>query len=89
MCGILGYNFKSNYSLEKATKLLKNRGPDNTSTYNINNNYFGHTTLKIVDLNNNANQPMIFDDILIVHISEYSDTHVGQHSDTLVKIFSR
>ena len=70
MCGILGSNFKSNYDFKKATQIMQNRGPDNTSIQNIYNNYFGHTRLKIVDLSNKSNQPMVFDDILIVFNGE-------------------
>ena len=70
MCGILGFNFKSNESLKNLTKLLKNRGPNNTGTYNINNNSFGHTRLSIIDLKEEANQPMVFDDIILVFNGE-------------------
>ena len=70
MCGILGFNFKAKESLENLTKLLKNRGPNNTGTYCIKNNYFGHTRLSIIDLIEEANQPMVFDNIVLVFNGE-------------------
>jgi len=70
MCGILGINFKGNLNFKEATKIMGKRGPDNCTVKNLQNNYFGHTRLKIVDLNDSANQPMIFDDILIIFNGE-------------------
>ncbi len=69
MCGILGTNFiSSNFS--QALKLLNNRGPDFNNNIQINSKEFGHTRLAIIDLDKEANQPMIFDDILIVFNGE-------------------
>ena len=70
MCGILGLNFKSKQDLLILTNLLKNRGPNNTGTFSINNNYFGHTRLSIIDLHKEANQPMVFDDLVLVFNGE-------------------
>ena len=70
MCGIIGFNFKAKEPLEDIVKLLKNRGPNNSGTYNINNNSFGHTRLSIIDLKTEANQPMVFDDIVLVFNGE-------------------
>ena len=74
MCGILGANFTSKYDFLEATNIMKNRGPDNTSIKTIQNkssiSYFGHTRLKIIDLDDSSNQPMIFDNILIVFNGE-------------------
>ncbi len=69
MCGILGTNFlSSNFS--KSLDHLNNRGPDFKSSIKIANKEFGHTRLSIIDLDEEANQPMIFDDILIVFNGE-------------------
>ena len=38
--------------------------------YQNDNNEFGHTRLAIIDLNDEANQPMIFDDIVLVFNGE-------------------
>jgi len=70
MCGILGFNFKPKENISSLIKLLKNRGPNNTDIFSINDNYFGHTRLSIIDLNNEANQPMIYDNIILVFNGE-------------------
>ena len=69
MCGILGTNFLSN-NFKSALNLLNNRGPDFQKNIKINNKEFGHTRLAIIDLHVEANQPMIFDDILLVFNGE-------------------
>ncbi|WP_419774293.1 asparagine synthase (glutamine-hydrolyzing) [Halarcobacter sp.] len=69
MCGILGANFLSN-NFKEALENLNNRGPDYNSSLKIKDKEFGHTRLAIIDLDNEANQPMIFDDILIVFNGE-------------------
>jgi len=70
MCGIVGSNFYPNDDLVSITNLMNHRGPDFCDVRRINNNFFGHTRLSIVDLDTEANQPMIFDDILIVFNGE-------------------
>jgi len=61
MCGILGaVNF--NGSLESSLDLMKHRGPDAGSFYKNNNIILGHRRLKVIDLSDNANQPMTSDD---------------------------
>ena len=69
MCGILGANFLSN-NFNQALDLLNNRGPDYKNSISLENKQFGHTRLAIIDLNEEANQPMIFDDILLVFNGE-------------------
>ncbi|RXJ86877.1 asparagine synthase (glutamine-hydrolyzing) [Arcobacter sp. CECT 8985] len=69
MCGILGTNFNS-LNFKQAIKYIENRGPDFQAIKTINNNNFAHTRLSIIDLDNEANQPMIFDEILIVFNGE-------------------
>ena len=69
MCGILGTNFLSG-NFSNSLNLLNNRGPDYKSSIKIDNNEFGHTRLAIIDLNDEANQPMIFDDIVLVFNGE-------------------
>jgi len=95
MCGIVGTNFNPNVDFIKITNIMKSRGPDNTSVHNIKDNYFGHTRLSIIDLDVEANQPMIFDDILIVfngEIYNYDELIVSENlkcktsSDTEVLI---
>ena len=69
MCGILGTNFISN-KFDKSLELLNNRGPDFQKFIKIDNKQFGHTRLAIIDLDEEANQPMVFDDILLVFNGE-------------------
>ncbi len=69
MCGILGTNFLSD-NFSNSLDLLNNRGPDYKNSIKIDNYEFGHTRLAIIDLNDEANQPMIFDDIVLVFNGE-------------------
>jgi asparagine synthase (glutamine-hydrolysing) len=61
MCGILFSNqinkdpSKSYY--DKILSMLDHRGPDFRNSLILDNKYFGHTRLKIIDLNNRSNQP--------------------------------
>ena len=70
MCGIVGLNFKPKESISKLVELLKNRGIDNSSHHCINEHTFGHTRLSIIDLKSEANQPMIFNDLILVFNGE-------------------
>ncbi|WP_298750330.1 asparagine synthase (glutamine-hydrolyzing) [uncultured Arcobacter sp.] len=69
MCGILGTNFISD-NFSRALSFMNNRGPDNSSVINHKNYQFGHTRLSIIDVDDEANQPMVFDDIVIVFNGE-------------------
>ena len=69
MCGILGTNFLSE-NFDNALENLNNRGPDFSKKTQIDSKLFGHTRLSIIDLDDEANQPMIFDEILIVFNGE-------------------
>ena len=63
MCGIIGVcNFESKPNLEEVIKcgeFLKNRGPDNFGHYSSERIAVFHTRLKILDLSENSNQPII------------------------------
>lgn len=69
MCGILGTNFLSD-NFKSALENLNNRGPDFNCIKNIDSKQFGHTRLSIIDLDKEANQPIVFDDILVVFNGE-------------------
>lgn len=56
MCGIIGFNFKSNN--ENIFSATSHRGPDNTSNLKIGSFTLGHNRLSIVDHNDLSNQPM-------------------------------
>jgi len=70
MCGIVGTNFNTNQNFKDITKIMTNRGPDFCDIKQIDFNLFGHTRLSVVDLKDEANQPMVFDDILVVFNGE-------------------
>lgn len=99
MCGILGTNFISN-SFNKSLELLNNRGPDFQKFINIDNKQFGHTRLAIIDLDEEANQPMIFDDILLVFngeiynykeliLSEELECKTKSDSEVLIRLYQK
>lgn len=64
MCGIGGIINRKSFSAKADPKTvfrkyLANRGPDNFSTYESDNLLLAHARLKIIDLSDNANQPML------------------------------
>ncbi len=62
MCGISGFYSKdgkfSRQDLEDMAGLMKHRGPDNTAYFFEKKVGFGHNRLSIIDLSEDANQPM-------------------------------
>jgi len=84
MCGIIGTNFKPEIDFLELTTLLKKRGPDNISIKRVGETHFGHTRLSIIDLDEEANQPLIFDDILIVFNGEIYNYHELIISENLI-----
>ena len=74
MCGIVGiYNFNQSpvdqRELKKFKHSLAHRGPDAEGIYiNKSQNLgFGHTRLRIIDLNNNADQPMVYKENFVIN----------------------
>jgi asparagine synthase (glutamine-hydrolysing) len=65
MCGIVGSN-----CFDINPKILTHRGPDNIGKIKHENIQLGHTRLSIIDLDTEANQPMEFDEIIIVFNGE-------------------
>lgn len=68
MCGIAGYFntfFESNFELIELSKnilnTIKKRGPDDHGFWNDENVHLIHSRLSIIDISNNAKQPMISD----------------------------
>ena len=57
MCGINGFTFNDKEKITEMNKLLFHRGPDGSGTY-YDKISLGHTRLKIIDLSENASQPM-------------------------------
>jgi len=87
MCGILGTNYQTD-NFKQALHLLDNRGPDNQTVLNFDNNQFGHTRLAIIDLDDEANQPMEFDDIIITfngEIYNYKELIINEQLNCITK----
>jgi len=83
VCAIVGSNFKI-----VDPKVLLHRGPDNYDIKNYKNVSLGHARLAIIDLDNEANQPMEFDDIVIVfngEIYNYKELKKEHHLKTVTK----
>ncbi|MFH0714338.1 MAG: asparagine synthase (glutamine-hydrolyzing) [Candidatus Diapherotrites archaeon] len=58
MCGIIGFNFEDRGLLKKGVQFLGRRGPDGSGTFSDKFCSLGHARLKILDLSDNAKQPM-------------------------------
>ena len=100
MCGIIGASFNPKIDFKSILKILSNRGSDFNDIKQINSNFFGHTRLKIIDLDDEANQPMLFDDILIVFngeiynykelkVSEYLDCKTLSDTEVLIRLYQK
>ncbi|PKP09968.1 MAG: asparagine synthase (glutamine-hydrolyzing) [Bacteroidetes bacterium HGW-Bacteroidetes-4] len=63
MCGIVGFYSRkqvfTKHELELMTDTLVHRGPDARGTYSRNHLGLGHRRLSIIDLSEQANQPMV------------------------------
>ena len=72
MCGLAGFTgFKNNIQLaENANKCQQHRGPDNQSVWYDENIALAHQRLSIIDLSNEANQPFIKNDLIIIFNGE-------------------
>jgi asparagine synthase (glutamine-hydrolysing) len=76
MCGICGIVSKSNKSIsrneiERINNLITHRGPDFGGIYLGSNFALGNRRLKIIDLSDNANQPMSY-------LNKYNITYNGE-----------
>tara|TARA_Y100001980_G_C14556582_1_gene348716 strand:+ start:6175 stop:7737 length:1563 start_codon:yes stop_codon:yes gene_type:complete len=72
LCGLL-YISKNPFDAkicDQALATMDHRGPDNLSSINIKNNYFGHVRLSIIDLNERSNQPLKIDNKIIIYNGE-------------------
>ena len=76
MCGIAGIidstlsPDRSDCLLKKMLESIRHRGPDNSSTWVDMPVFLGHNRLSIIDLSDDANQPMKLDDLVIVYNGE-------------------
>ena len=99
MCGIIGSNFISN-NFSSSLKMLNNRGPDFQKAIKFEDKEFGHTRLAIIDLDEEANQPMVFDDIILVFngeiynykqliIDEELECKTQSDSEVLIRLYQK
>jgi asparagine synthase (glutamine-hydrolysing) len=76
MCGIAGIidstlsRDRGDCLLKKMLESIRHRGPDNSSTWVDMPVFLGHNRLSIIDLSDDANQPMELDDLVIVYNGE-------------------
>ena len=70
MCGIAGFNWKDNETIEAMAEAMRHRGPDDRGTYLDDNVSLGHTRLSILDLSPKGHQPMYFHNLAIVFNGE-------------------
>ena len=62
MCGILFTRGIEENSAKNALKKIKHRGPDAINHIFLNNDFFGHVRLSILDLDERSNQPFFSND---------------------------
>jgi asparagine synthase (glutamine-hydrolysing) len=70
MCGIVGFNGRSEKVLDGMLKSIAHRGPDDFGTYQSNVCSLGHVRLSIVDLSTQGHQPMMHENLKMVYNGE-------------------
>ena len=76
MCGIAGMidptvgQERGDCLLSRMLQSIRHRGPDNSSTWVDPPVFLGHNRLSIIDLSDAANQPMEYDDLVMVYNGE-------------------
>ena len=99
MCGIVGTN-STLFNHEEVLTSIKHRGLDNQAFIISEKLYLGHTRLSIIDLNEEANQPMFFDEIYLTfngEIYNYKElivTHklsckTSSDSEVLIRLYQK
>ena len=70
MCGIAGFNWKNQNVLQKMTRSLIHRGPDDEGLFVDNAVSLGHRRLSILDISAKGHQPMQFENLVITYNGE-------------------
>ena len=72
MCSIFGcFNYKENIDkLKEASLKMKHRGPDNSGYFFSEKVFLAHNRLAIIDLDEKANQPFVYEDLILVFNGE-------------------
>jgi asparagine synthase (glutamine-hydrolysing) len=58
MCGICGFNWQDEETLQRMTRIMHHRGPDQSGFYSEGGVSLGHQRLSIIDLSERGRQPM-------------------------------
>jgi asparagine synthase (glutamine-hydrolysing) len=70
MCGIHGFLWRDEPAMQTMLAAAKHRGPDGSGAWSNNDITLGHNLLSIVDAAQNAQQPWIQNDIVLVYNGE-------------------
>lgn len=70
MCGIVGFNSKNSVKIDAMLDSIKHRGPDGVGKFESDLFSMGHVRLSILDLSKNGDQPMYFENIVMVYNGE-------------------
>ena len=70
MCGIVGFNSKNSAKIDAMLDSIKHRGPDGVGKFESDLFSMGHVRLSILDLSKNGDQPMYFENIVMVYNGE-------------------
>jgi len=70
MCGIVGFNSKNSVKIDVMLDSIKHRGPDGVGKFESDLFSMGHVRLSILDLSKNGDQPMYFENIVMVYNGE-------------------
>ena len=70
MCSINGFNFKDECLISKMNQITRHRGPDGEGSFVDEGVSLGHDRLSIIDLSEQAKQPMVHERFVIVFNGE-------------------
>lgn len=70
MCSINGFNFKDEHLISKMNQITRHRGPDGEGIFVDEGVSLGHARLSIIDLSEQARQPMVDERFVIVFNGE-------------------
>ncbi|MBI3987792.1 MAG: asparagine synthase (glutamine-hydrolyzing) [Lentisphaerae bacterium] len=85
MCGIAGFNWKDEALIARMTDVMAHRGPDQSGFYCDDAVSLGHRRLSIIDLSDNARQPMRNEDASLQLIFNGEIYNFAELRDSLLK----
>ena len=88
MCGIAGFTHSDKVLIKAMTDAIAHRGPDGEGHFIDSNISLGHRRLSIIDLSSNGNQPMFFEEWVIVFNGEiYNYVQIKQELMAIGHVF--